>query len=251
MRTKAVVKTETVAVLTEDQTATIMRDQAKLAKSGIDRDYLLLAEALFEIKHKEYYRKWGIDTFATYCDHELEIQSAKATMLTRIWDAMKALALPREELIKIGYTKASLLIKDIEGGGDVRELIDLAKKNSTKELQTILRDRHYTHRVDTVGASDIIIKYEAASGHNQLVSQALGYAKKHFETENPSEALALILNDWMINQETSTDNIPLETHLAFLRRRFKVDIIVAGTIDDDLSDIYVEDDIEEVEAGVI
>ena len=55
----------------------------------------------------------------------------------------------------------------------------------------------------------------------------------------------------MINQETSTDNIPLETHLAFLRRRFKVDIIVAGTIDDDLSDIYVEDDIEEVEAGVI
>lgn len=251
MRIKAVTKTNNETVLmTEDQTATTMREQAKLAKKSIDQDYLLLAEALFEIKHKEYYRKWGIDTFTTYCQVELDIPNAKAVNLTRIWDAMKSLALPKEELIAIGYTKALVILRDIEGsGGNSSELIELAKQNSVQDLQTILKTRRYTNRVDKVGAADIVIKYAAESGHNALIAQAITFAKKHFGTEDASEAFALMTNDWMISHEyygSSLDDI-----IKNLRVQFNADIVVVGELESALDDIYVDDDIEEVEAGVI
>jgi uncharacterized protein with NAD-binding domain and iron-sulfur cluster len=251
VRIKAVTKENNeVTLVTEDQTATTMREQAKLAKSNIDKDYLLLAEALFEIKHKEYYRKWGIDTFATYCDQELDIKNAKAVNLTRIWDAIKSLALPREELIKIGYTKALMIVSKIESGeGSSTELIELAKGKSVQQLQEILSNRKYTNRVDKVGAADIVIKYAAESGHNGLISQAITYAKKYFNTEDASEAFGLLVNEWMMEHEVYTKS--LDDIIRNLRVQYNADIVVVGTLESDMDDLYVDDDMEEVEAGVI
>ncbi len=249
-----------VGTITEDQVAGTMREQAKLAHVAVDQNYLLLAEALFEIKHKEYYRKWGMDTFATYCEVELEIRAQKANNLTQIWDAVKSLSLPKEELLKIGYAKACMMCKNIEKGLNVKELLDVAKTKNARELESYIQEHKYANRVSAVasGKHDLIIKIEADSEWNPVLENGLARAKKHYETENGGEALALLVNDWMLTHEFTDVTVPLETRVNALRREYNMDIRIMGSLNEDVSsfladdvDAWIDDTPEELAAGVI
>jgi hypothetical protein len=238
-------------IMTEDQQATVVREKARIAFRNIDTNYLDLAEALFIIKHKDYYRKWGIESFYTYCEMELGIKSTKAAGLVSIWDAIKSLALPKEELGKIGFYKAASLARAANQGINTKELLDIAKRSNSVTLDEAIRERKVRHRVESglANVTDLHIKYAAESSHRMLVEQGINSAKKAFETEDPSEALALLVHDWMASRDTELD-VSLDDEIKRVSAKYHVDLVVMGHWAEK-ADYYTDDSDEELEAGVI
>jgi hypothetical protein len=53
------------------------------------RSWVMMAEALVEVRNREAYVKWGYDDFYAYCDLELQIRRATADKLTGSYIALK------------------------------------------------------------------------------------------------------------------------------------------------------------------
>src|SRR5512137_2660916 len=121
---------KTVEVLSEEY-----RAKALDAKKMIETNYLYLAEAIFKIKHEEWYRDYGgAQTFVDYVKHELDMDVNKAFQLTKIWDAIISLNLPKDRLLEMGWTKAAIVAQHAkEDTAD--ELIAQAERMSTTELR--------------------------------------------------------------------------------------------------------------------
>jgi len=250
MQTEVKVKAKE-KVMTEDQEAALVREKARIAFKNIDTGYLELAEALFIIKHKDYYRRWGIESFYTYCEIELGLKTTKAAGLVAIWDAIKSLGLPKEELGKIGFYKASMLARAANSGINGRELLDIALKSNSVTLEEAIRERKTRHRVESglANVTDLHIKYSAESGHRMLVEQGINAAKKAFETEDASEALALLIHDWMATHDTEVD-VSLDTEIKRISAKYRVDLAVLGYWGEKEA-YYTDDSEEELEEGVI
>lgn len=190
------------------------QDQAKNAQRDLDKGYLDLAEALFEIKHKELYREFGIPTFQNYIEGVLDMEYGKCHALTKIWDSIKSLGLPREELERMGWTKARIACSAMDES-NAEEILEAAKTMSRKDLQSYV-SRRGGGNYDKADA--LILKFPADSANTRIIVEALDIGKRNFETEDPHTALAAILTEWMATNGLSPEKVPVDTFLRLLNR---------------------------------
>jgi len=183
---------------------------------------------------------------------ELGMKLEKANNLITIWDGIKTFGIAKEELLKIGWSKANKLMRAGNHGLNTQELLEIAQKSNYAALVEEIQKRKYSHYVTANGeepVKDLIIKYAADSVRRQLMGQAIEQAQKSFETEDPAEALALLVHDWMARDGADTE-LPLKAEIKRLSRKYRADIAVLGYWKE-AGDFYTDDDEEEVEAGVI
>lgn len=100
------------------------------------RSWVMMAEALVEVRNGEAYVKWGYDDFYAYCGLELQIKRATADKLTGSYIALKRHApaiLKRDGLTEriptcdaVDYF-ARALQSDDRGGAPERQLVDELK----------------------------------------------------------------------------------------------------------------------------
>jgi len=233
---------ESTADASTHELALLYQDQAKAAMGDIDKGYLDLAEALFEIKHKELYRSLGIPTFQDYCKDALDLEYGKAHALTRIWDSIKSLGLPRHKLEEIGWTKARLLCQHLTDENS-EELLDNAATMTRSQLQDFIAIK--TKGEGYSRTDSLILKFPADSPNTKIILEAIEIGKRNFETEDLHVALAAILTDWMSTNGMSPEKVPVETFLRLCSRVYGGKFThIPENVDDDGYEEY-NDDIEE------
>ena len=220
VKVKTKLKEQQTTVVQEDL-ATTMRQKARILAEAINKGYIGLAHALFEIKYKEYYRDWGIATFRIYVEKELDLNFQKADRLTKIWDAIKSLNLPIEELEVIGFTKATIMVQHVTEDNK-NELIALAKNLSVIEFTKAAADSTYSQKTSPATTRAYVIKLGGGSAGVQVIQDGVELAKRIFETDDDGVALSSIINEWVTDKAGVLEKVTLETHLELLKRNYGV-----------------------------
>ena len=81
----------------------IVREKILEAQGQIEGGYLEMAQLLTEAYHGDFHETWGFETFEAYCDKELDIKYRKARYFIDIWDKVKSLDLPKDQVAALGW----------------------------------------------------------------------------------------------------------------------------------------------------
>src|SRR5579859_4836673 len=116
-----------------------VREEVEGLIHSINTSNFDLAERLFLIKTKRYYRAYGFETFTEYVK-ELDLKTRKAHYLARLVDIMNQVGVPREEYEPVGVAKlreiTSLDVTD-ENGDDV--YVDNPETGESRPMTDVIK----------------------------------------------------------------------------------------------------------------
>jgi hypothetical protein len=244
--------TEQVSEETTHEAALRYQDIVLAARDRIETGYMDLAEALFEIKVRELYRSFGSPTFQDYCRDNLDVEPGRAFGLTKVWDGVKSLGLPRDRLEKMGWTKALVLVSNMNNlsEDDKEFLLSGAVEMSRAELTAFVARRSEPGTRE----QNLVLKFPAGSDHTKTILSAIGVAKDMLKTEDISVAMSLIASEWLVNSGDIPERLPISTYLRVLGRHCGGEFIfragdAQGEDDEFEDDTHTEEISEDVLEG--
>lgn len=202
---------------TETELKMEARQRAVDAYRGVEKNYLVLAETLFTIKHKQWYRDYPYSTFVDYVEQDVGMSHVKAWTLTKIWDAIQSLNLPKDRLMEIGWSKAAILAQHATAD-NYEELLDFAEKASVQQFA----DRFpKTGSGPGGGSAGLVLKFVPGTASYDLLSQAVTAAKPLLDaTETTETIVAYVCSEWISYSGTIPEAIPVERMIPFLERTY-------------------------------
>lgn len=165
--------------------------------------YHIALDGTFEAEGEEYV---GAKGFTKYCEEVLEIGYRKAKYLVNIYYQFNKLGIAGEKVAKIGWTKARA-IAETASIAESDEAVSFTKKDanalvkmaSSPDTTVKSLDEHIkaTYRSgDAVKEKFLNIKISVPEIRGTQLLDIIEAAKEQFETEDTSEAVAKILEEW-------------------------------------------------------
>ena len=218
--------------------------QTMAAAIGIDdRLNLVAGELLYEVAHNEYWKDWEFESFAEYCEAELNMRDRKAKYLISIYDKFVIeLNLPTEILLDLQWSKAKELVSVITEDNwadlisDLNEMTVKGVKSKVKEMKGVPKITD-----DSKSSEDISerVVFNLSKEQAENISTALGLAGTMCGSDKTGNQLALICSDFLASSagEGLAGAIDkLDFHIKSLSRTFGVEIKIE-TVD---SERYAE-----------
>jgi len=231
-------KKKTTKAVTVSRAIKVRKEVIDLRKT-IETNYLELAKRFSEIREKQYYRDYGFQSFASYCEMELGIKSRRAIYLSDIWNMVSEYHLSIPQIRSIGWTKAKELTRVLTAD-NAKELIALAKDMSVGELQQEVRKLASPGVTVTPPPTTLTkIEFRLDESEADVITSALEAAKSMIETENGTTALEHICSTWLQEHEDAAPP-SVESIIAYVKRVFGVDLVEATTIVADSPDDATE-----------
>ncbi|MEM4205780.1 MAG: hypothetical protein QXQ43_00685 [Nitrososphaerota archaeon] len=165
-------------------------------KKNITKTYIDLARLLAKVSEnvvsgKPIYKHWGYDTFARYCEEELNISVRKAEMLIAIAKFVdnKILVDPafkgKEEQVlaeidQIGWVKAYLLPRVVVTPKDFDRWINAAKKMGKKEFRELVVGKKVGDDIEESGKPQKFISFnlKLISSGADIVNMVFDHIRK-------------------------------------------------------------------------
>ncbi len=223
VKAKAKAKVKAAAGKVKVQRWDKVRKEILAIRDQIEHGFVDYARLLAEAHEKEFFRKWGFETFDAYCIEELDTHYRKAMYMVDIWKTVETLKLNAKEVAELGWTKmkdlATVITKKNAAGW-----MKKAAKMSTRELTEAVKK---VRRKDTKGKDlPVITTMTLRMGQSEaeIVNEAIGQAKKLCESENEVVALEMICQDWMMERGAHPERTSLKAHVAYLEAVYGVKI---------------------------
>ena len=218
--------------------------QTMAAAIGIDdRLNLVAGELLYEVAHNEYWKDWEFESFAEYCEAELNMRDRKAKYLISIYDKFVIeLNLPTEILLDLQWSKAKELVSVITED-NWADLISDLHEMTVKEVKSKVKEMKGVPKItdDSKSSEDISerVVFNLSKEQAENISTALGLAGTMCGSDKTGNQLDLICSDFLASSagEGLAGAIDkLDFHIKSLSRTFGVEIKIE-TVD---SERYAE-----------
>ena len=201
----------------------IVREQIKEALGQIESGYIDLSKLLSEAYHKEFYVKWGFDTFEDYCAEELDVKYRKAMYFVDIWDKVKQLKLNPRTVASLGWTKMKE-IATVINEKNAKEWLEKAKSMTSRELTEAVKIVRNKQAADGTVPVVTTMTFRMSEAEANIISEAIEEAKKLTENENPVVALEMICQDWMADKGAQPEKTPLQSMLKYVEAVYGVTV---------------------------
>lgn len=223
VKAKAKAKTKAAAGKVKVQRHDTVRKEILAVRDQIEHGFVDYARLLAEAHEKEFFRKWGFETFDEYCIDELDTHYRKAMYMVDIWRTVETLKLNAKEVADLGWTKMKDLATVINKK-NAASWMKKAAKMSTRELTEAVKK---VRRKDVKGKDLPVITtmtLRLGQSEAEIINEALGQAKKLCESENEVVALEMICQDWMMERGASPERTDLGAHVKYLEAIYGVKI---------------------------
>mgnify|MGYP003627560996 CR=1 FL=1 len=206
--------------------------QTMAAAIGIDdRLNLVSGELLYEVAMNEYWRDWDFDTFAEYCESELNMRDRKAKYLISIYKKFVIeLNLPKEILLDLQWSKAKELISVITED-NWPDLISDLNEMSVKEVKYMVKEMKGGDKLEdsSTSSEDITerVVFNLSKEQAENISTALQLAGTMCGSDKTGNQLDLICSDFLASsagEGLSGAIDKLDFHIKSLSRTFGVEI---------------------------
>lgn len=202
--------------------AQIVHDLIVEADKSVESQFIVMAEALYEAYHREYFIEWKYEDFGQFCDAELKTHYRKSMYMIDIWDKVKKYDLPMSKVQALGWTKMSQLVLVIDEQNAEKWLADAASM-TTREL----RDQVKVLRRKAKGQEGPVtttMKFVMSEGEANIVTEALAEAKKLTDNQNDTLALEMICQDWLQDKGKVPERTSIEDYVAYIEKMFSVKV---------------------------
>lgn len=134
-------------------------------KVQVDLAYLRLGRNLFLIEHNKWYVGYGFSTYGRFLTEHLGMSPKRAQRLKRVWKQLvRVVGVRHDELVGLGYSKASLLATLVNGKAG--QLLDRKNASSwigdAKSMSYGALEKHISEvkaiRMGSVAKSDPVVK---------------------------------------------------------------------------------------------
>ena len=221
-----------------------VRDTMAAAINIDDRLNLVSGELLYEVAANKYWEDWGFDSFADYCESELNMRERKAKYLISIYNKFVIeLNLPADILLELQWSKAKELISVIDEDNwpelldnlnelTVREVKEKVKRLKTKGLTDESGDD------DTPPESDPIntrMSFNLSEEQASNIRLALELAGTMTGSDKTGNQLDLICSDFLASSTGKGLDAAIEKldfHIGTLSRVYGVKLVVESMSDD-------------------
>lgn len=194
------------------------------AFNAIEDNYVHLSKLLAEASDKEFYTEWGYTDFREYCDKDLGIEYRKAMYLVSIWHKAKDLDLNLKEVSKLGWTKMKDIVS-VANEKNIKELMDKAKGQTSRETTEMCKTmRSPDHTGRGVVPSIVTMTFRMGESEANIITEAIGEAKKLVGQDNDVLGLEMICQDWMAEKGVSPQVTDLADHIKYLERIYGVTV---------------------------
>lgn len=169
-----------------------------------DKAKISLAEMLYQIYTKEYFKTWGFDNFQNYTESELDFQYRQAKYLIDIWDILvEKRKIPVEVLRKHSWTK----LREIVGKAakydevsleDVKTLIEDSDKMTVEEVIYKAREVAYKSSAsEKVAEPTHRVTFTLFEEQYKNVKKAIDAAEEITGSSKPGSSLDLICTEFI------------------------------------------------------
>jgi hypothetical protein len=242
----------------EERKAQVRKTMA--AAIGIDdRLNLVAGELLYEVAQNEYWKDWEFESFADYCEAELNMRDRKAKYLISIYDKFVIkLNLPKEILLDLQWSKAKELVSVITEDNWVG-LIDGLNTMTVKDVKFMVKEMKGVPRIkDGSDSEDITerVVFNLSKEQAENISTALGLAGTMVGSDKTGNQLDLICSDFLASsagEGLSGAIDKLDFHIKSLSRTFGVEIKVETVDSERYSELLGSEETEtkEVESDEV
>ena len=204
--------------------ADTIRKKVQDLRKQVETAFIEMAGPLLEIRENEYYKDWNFSSFADYCEFEVGMKPRRAVYLTDVWKMKTELKIPETELKAIGWTKAKELVSSATKD-NIKELLQLAKDNSTRELHEEMQKRNQKGLVVAAGRKILArLTFTMDESEADVITSALDAAKEVYDTDNGTSALESICQFWLQeNEEAAPPSI--DSIIKYVKNVFNVTLV--------------------------
>jgi hypothetical protein len=249
-------KTETVFANLQDgldpeQRKKAVRDTMVAAINIDDRLNLVSGELLYEVANNKYWQDWEFESFADYCESELNMRERKAKYLISIYNKFVIeLNLPTDILLELQWSKAKELISVITED-NWPDLIDGLNDLTMREVKEKVRGiklgiADESGDDDSPPESDPIttrMSFNLSEEQANNIRIALDLAASMSGSDKTGNQLDLICSDFLASSvgkglDAAIDK--LDFHIGTLSRVYGVKLVVESVDTDRYSDLTEE-----------
>jgi hypothetical protein len=203
----------------------IIEESTRLSES-----YQNLAQLLYEVYDNGYFIRYGCETFKEYCEKD-GLHYRRSKYLVAIALMVKEMGIKWEDIDGIGWTKMRLLVPILKEQEKVGDWLELAKMHSVKELEALVKES----KISSVGISggDRVVRLNLVltPEQSQIIFDALDFAKKIIDSDDPGLALEQMSFDYVMSQDAAPDKTSLERLVEYGEKHFGVTMQVADRED--------------------
>jgi hypothetical protein len=237
-----------------------LREEIRERAKRLEREYLAQGKALYIVFHCEHHLKWGYDSFKEYVETETGDSVKQAERLRKVWVTLvKEFGVSQEDLIDIGFSKATLLCKHgVATRSSIRSWISRARKMSYRDLDGVTSKAHKafvdgkkkkttatttTSSMDVTVPADVSVEEEGDAQmltfslyeeQREVVEEALNKAELIAESSKRGHLLTCIATDFLASMvgNDPKENNRLRFHLKNLQNAFEVEIMALPRTDE-------------------
>jgi uncharacterized protein YeeX (DUF496 family) len=183
----------------ESQTADRLLNKAIECAENLDKNYLILAAALYRLQKDELYRKqWRYENFKDFVDENIpNCGHRKALYLIDIFKFTRNHEISKGDLKEVGWSKLKEIVPILKDGAPFGEWIQNAKKMSKTQLQDTVREYRRKDPVQRESARQFLpVRIEKTD--REIITQILQYIvdDEVLETRDKGRILRMIVQDW-------------------------------------------------------
>lgn len=142
-------------IVQEQQSLKAITNELRGLLTQTEKNFLRIGKLLYEVRHGELYIQEGYSDMWSWFRENFNFEVRTAQMLMRIWAYFgvgRAILIPEQTLAEVGYVKSYLLTMLYDCGkldsSNLKDWIEIAKENSTREFQSIVRENCGRHDED-------------------------------------------------------------------------------------------------------
>ena len=203
----------------------IVREKILEAQGQIEGGYLEMAQLLTEAYHGDFHETWGFETFEAYCDKELDIKYRKARYFIDIWDKVKSLDLPKDQVAALGWTKMKE-ISAVITEKNAKEWMRKAEKMSSRELAEAAKIVRKKDTKDSDVPSITTLTLRMTEAEANVILEAIEEAKSLCDSTNAVIALEMICQDWLTAKGVTPERTSLKDYIAYIEKLYGVKVSV-------------------------
>ena len=235
-----------------------VRDTMAAAINIDDRLNLVSGELLYEVANNEYWKDWEFESFADYCESELNMRERKAKYLISIYSKFVIdLNLPTDILLELQWSKAKELISVINED-NWPDLIDGLNDLTVREVKEKVRGLKKAITDDSGGGDDDSspepdpitsrMSFNLSEDQAANIRTALELAGTMCGSDKTGNQLDLLSSDFLASSagkglDAAIDK--LDFHIGTLSRVYGVKLVVESVDTDRYSELTESDSADE------
>jgi hypothetical protein len=181
---------------------------------AIDKNYLIMACAVYLLYKREYHRELGYPTFGAFVQDKLDFSLPKAYGLKNIYEKLITLSLPAERVRQIGWAKMTLVAR-VMTDANAQEWLRICEEKNTIEVKEIVR--RYKNRAQK-GVKGVLLSEKSATDiksfmvflkekQYNVLHEALSRIQHMYNVESDADALEIIALEYLgLNTKVNLTN---------------------------------------------